>query len=798
MSDNLGNLSTPEEYINYYYPKVKDRLSSRGLQISKVGFIGFIINMMAFTQYDAKMYFDSLFREAFLATADDDENLNLHGTIFGYNPVLANPASVTGNLKVDIESLPPAINIESREISIDGLQVVFDDLTYTLDSTYTIGGDSCEIRKKSGDVIYVPFNSSTNLIPIVDLLQYVTSNSNFVLPYYLIGTFYQKIIELEDDGYVYEISVKIKELDSDEFEDYEVRYIKYFTSGTENVVFARYLTGNKLLLEFGSGTHGKYVSEAQVQVELKITKGSLGNISENTTEPTDGTVRIYESTGSNSSGFNIGPDEIITIEVDYAEAGSDPLTGDDLRNDIIAYIQTRDNMLSETDFYNIMGNYVDDLLLMFKKTNIVENTIYTFLLFRDQYKIPILSKSISILHEEFNPYGRSFVYKPTVTIDGIEYISPFYYEFNSFMRDYPGYIYYEEYSTYFSSIKNLIEIDDDTYVDILPLTLYLEYMPGNSATRMTVRSYQNISEYVMYISIPILDVYVCMDVFDDNIQEYLHVNDVGGIIKDCIDISVEVYSNGVHVLSYSVNDVCLLGDISDILTLKIYEHPTSSWDICGTGGTGGVSTAGTAFAYIDMESHILNIPFMRSDEYTSNPIYYDEKFLASFGSIGGSENRLISDDLQARFLNTEIVDADILTALTVQEHNFELTLPLKLKATVTAYKQQVLDEGIDTLEIIDDLKATLATKLYDDYTGTSVSFYRTQIVDIIHNLTWVKHCEVEIFDSSISETEIPEANFETNDQVTIINNLDKMGAVTYCPVYIWWDLDNLEIILRFE
>ncbi len=795
MSDNLGSLSTPEEYINYYYPKVKDRLSSRGLQISKVGFIGFIINMMAFTQYDVKMYYDSLFREAFLATADNDENLNLHGTIFGYNPLLANPASITGNLKVNVNALPPALNIDSREISISGLKFKFDDLTFTLDSSYTIGSTSCEVRKKSGDVIYVPFNESTQLIPVVDLLQYVTSDINFILPYYLGGTFYQKIIEL-DDGYVYEISVKVKDVDSEEFIDYEVRYIKYFTSGTEKVVFARYLTGNKLLIEFGSGIHGKHISEASVKIQLKITQGKLGNISSNTVKPSNGNIRVYESNDNGGgSGFNVGAEDVITLEADYAEAGSDPLSGDDLRNDIIAYIQTRNNMLSETDFYNIMGNYVDDLLLMFKKTNIVENTIYTFLLFRDQYKIPVLSKSISVLHSEFNPNGDTFVYKPTIIIDNIEYISPFYYKFDSFMRDYPGYTYYEEYSTYFSKIDTHLESTETGYVDILPLSLYLEYMPGNNATRITVRSYQTISQYVMYINIPLLEVYECMDVYDDNIQEYMNINDDGGIIKDCIDIIIEVRSNDIQVLSYSVTDICLLGDISDILTLKIYEHPTSAWNICGDGGTGGV---GGPFEYIAMESHILNIPVMRSEDYNSNQIYYDEKFVASFGSIGGDENRLISDDLQVRFLNTEIIPANILANLTVQEHNFDLTLPLKLKATVTAYKRQVLDEGIDTLDIVDDLKATLATKLYDNYTGTSVSFYRTQIVDIIHNLTWVKHCNVTVFDSSDPEIEIPEANFEMNSQIKIINSLDKLTAVTYCPVYTWWDLDNIEITLKFE
>ena len=455
-------------------------------------------------------------------------------------------------------------------------------------------------------------------------------------------------------------------------------------------------------------------------------------------------------------------------------------------------------MLSETDFYNIMDKYVDDCLLMFKKTHIVENTIYIYLLFRDKYKVPILSKSVSILHRDFNPNELYYVYKPTMVIEGVEYISPFFYKFDTFMRHYPGYIYYEEFSTYFSSIIQVLDGSEvDASIDVVPLSLYFEYIPGNNTTRMTVRSYQNISDYVMYINIPILEVYSCIDVFDDNIQEYYYSSEYGGIIDICMDVSIELYQAGVHILTYSVKDVCLMGDVSDILTLKIYEHPSSNWDIYGTGDTGGTGGVGP-FTFIDMESHILNIPVMQRSDYETDPSYYDQKFMASFGSIGGDENRLISDDLQVRFLNTEIVKDEILAKLTVQSLNFNIKLPFKLRATVTAYKQHVLDNNIDTLLLLDDLKATLATKLYDKYTGTSVSFYRTQIVDIIHNLTWVKHCDVSVFDSSDPEVEITNANFETYDQISIIDNLNKFNAVTYCPVYIWWDLDDIQITLRFE
>ena len=71
---NLATL-TPEEYSNYFFNALKDELSVYELQASKVGFIGFLINLLSNTTYDSKVYKDVLFKEAFPATAQIDDKV---------------------------------------------------------------------------------------------------------------------------------------------------------------------------------------------------------------------------------------------------------------------------------------------------------------------------------------------------------------------------------------------------------------------------------------------------------------------------------------------------------------------------------------------------------------------------------------------------------------------------------------------------------------------------------------------------------------------------------------------------
>lgn len=72
---NLSKL-TPEELTEFFMNGLKTELGVYDLQANKVGFLGYLVNMLGNITYDSKIYKDMLFNEAFPATArQDDESI---------------------------------------------------------------------------------------------------------------------------------------------------------------------------------------------------------------------------------------------------------------------------------------------------------------------------------------------------------------------------------------------------------------------------------------------------------------------------------------------------------------------------------------------------------------------------------------------------------------------------------------------------------------------------------------------------------------------------------------------------
>lgn len=69
---NLSTL-TPEEFAEYFMSALKSELNVYDLQANKVGFLGFLVNLLGNVTYDSKVYKDTLFKEAFPATAQQDD-----------------------------------------------------------------------------------------------------------------------------------------------------------------------------------------------------------------------------------------------------------------------------------------------------------------------------------------------------------------------------------------------------------------------------------------------------------------------------------------------------------------------------------------------------------------------------------------------------------------------------------------------------------------------------------------------------------------------------------------------------
>lgn len=395
---SVVNFKTPQEFINYYSNELKTELGVYDLQINKLGFIGFLLNMLGHTNYDAKQYYDSLFKEAFVATSQETENLYFHSSIYGYLPTFAVPSTAYGSVIFDFASLPDMLpGVIKREVIIGGDELVgFDDNGYKFssDSTYkfvqTTDGYSVIVTTKDGKVTQLPSATSEISAPFQNFQQYETQTFNITLPNYDFGTYYPYSIEISS-GHIADIKVLVTAKNSSTTEEYSVTYVKYFEESNSKTVFLRKLTSTKFIVEFGSGIRGIYIPSANVSITVTVTEGAKGNLNKSSVFSTSNyltTINYYDATYSNKiETLPIqNASKYIKMSFQYSKDGTDPLSGDDLRYDIINHIQSYDMLLDETDFYNITQKYMNDFKFLFKKSNLTENIFYLCRSFRDKYQ----------------------------------------------------------------------------------------------------------------------------------------------------------------------------------------------------------------------------------------------------------------------------------------------------------------------------------------------------------------------------------------------------------------------------
>ena len=166
--------------------------------------------------------------------------------------------------------------------------------------------------------------------------------------------------------------------------------------------------------------------------------------------------------------------------------------------------------------------------------------------------------------------------------------------------------------------------------------------------------------------------------------------------------------------------------------------------------------------------------------------------------------RFPNDEVQYRFLNTDIIQDFVLRNSTVQDYDFNLQLPLKLKVKII-YDQDYLDNNvINLMEEKEKLYLELATKLQNSYTGNMIKIYNSQLIDFIHsNRPYIKSVKVFMYD--FNDTEILNG-LESVSEMTTMENLQKevfeldtskIHILNYFPHYFYWDVNNLEINYSF-
>jgi hypothetical protein len=196
--------------------------------------------------------------------------------------------------------------------------------------------------------------------------------------------------------------------------------------------------------------------------------------------------------------------------------------------------------------------------------------------------------------------------------------------------------------------------------------------------------------------------------------------------------------------------------------------------------------------YIDY--YIINIPLLSYDKYIEDPEFYLDKSKQFIVDHNIQGKRMVSDNLQFRFLDTLTVPAYYLENFTVQKYDsFDIKFPLNLSVDVIVDSEIVVNEKINLAEKKDNFLLMIADWLQKTHTGTKICFYNSQVADLIHtDQVWIKSVETVLTDAN--GTIIPNG-IETIPDLEGLENIrdNKLAIIKYSSWFWYWNVDEISM-----
>lgn len=781
---NINNLTDPKEFSEYYYEKLKEQLNVTDLNLNKLGFVGFFIDLLGNVQYDIKQYYDNLFNESFPISARDNLNLLYHSNVYGFNPELATPSKIIGRFKIN-ESLMVNNPVIKREVFFNNISFRINDLLFNVDSLYKV------VYTKTKDDYYVinveiqnndqyditPVLTSNITINAVGVLQYDKQQSRIAIPKYPYGSYYIHSVPLDD--YLYELKVEVEDPETNEFEEIQMHYSKLYTINStvskEKHGFYSINSSNSLEITFGSGISGTYLPDVNVRLTIKTTKGAKGNINKTSIEKLGGTLIIYDYDNDDKliQQNTISANAYIGIDIDSSVDGKDPYADDDLRDNLLKYIQTRNNLVSDTDFHNNLNSILKYSEILFKKNTISENIIYLYTIIQNKYLNPVYTLTLpilkSLLDEQlyFNN-DKQYLVIPEFDISNKLYVCPFYFEYNSFFNTYDGYVFQKDVNFY-PSVSPMLDISNS---NLLPTDLFLNlvYNHVNDSTAIYVKTKTDFFldetiDITVSLSCKLLNI---SNQFLMPEEDYFYFEYTGGVIIDPALIYIDIYitkpTGTVNHYGYQFELVQNVNKESDNLRLKTY--------------------------FDGQTQYVVSVPLIEKNEYIRDTKFYSNLIQNYFKDIRLKENRMISDEVQFRFLNTYLCESKFNEHLFKQEYFNDIYLPFKLEIRLTFSKFEVVTSNLNVNNIVAKIHIALSKFLLDNTTGTRLKFYKSKLVDIAFNFEGVKAVNVKLKDTNDQEILID--GLETNEKDIFLKQIEKSLYLEYCPIFWWFDLNNIK------
>jgi len=353
------------------------------------------------------------------------------------------------------------------------------------------------------------------------------------------------------------------------------------------------------------------------------------------------------------------------------------------------------------------------------------------------------------------------------------------------MNWYNGYLFYDDFIMLFSRTMEKLQNH------VIPqFQLNILYNYEKFRTEFYVISPQSSEDYAILVTIPGTSINKQQAVRLDENEFYIEYTDgLYGIFSDPIIFEIEIYYS-------DESDVILsdLGMLARAETSEFYQLQR-------------VADQLKLLNYITEtnEEYVLSIPVIEKEKYLSHRVNVDLEVLSNIYKNNIEGRRFPNDEVQYRFMNTDVIKSLYLKCSTIQHYEFDLKLPLQLSVQIIYDSEYLKSNLVDLPKEKENLYLEIAKLLQNEYSGNEITFYNSQLIDFIHsNRPFFKSVEVLITDSSDTiitngiesydeEQTMENIQNEINDNI----HLKKIDILSYFPHFFYWDVDNIQFTYSF-
>lgn len=788
-------------------------LELENVDLTKSSFLSFMVETLSTITSNVLFYQISTYKEFFLTKAQLPESIYNLAAYLGYNAEMATPATLDILFAVPLTFDDPTSTFTIPEgFIVKGTDDISFSSYWSTKVTVTNNSSVTVVLTEGTKVFNMPVTIIDQVAYFVlPFLQYFTNIQEFQINEDL--QVYQFIsLEVEVDGEISDITVEVKEQGQAGYTTYtEVASLFLMESTTKGYVIRR--TDDGFRLQFGNGLIGYQPSGgSSIRVTTQLTKGADGNVVSGTVRQGE---RIYTTT---LAGINQVVNYTIT-NTGPAINGEDEESLDEIRRNAITNLTALERLVSENDYVN--ANVIIDnsplnqnSLPVLKRSDIKVNEISLFTTLNFDGEI-VPSRNV------FDTFASTYVPKQTIiTHNGVQYYTIFdmFIEVLNSLATY-SYIVTEieltpvlvtNYgSDYDISITNLTvsqngpaaeftltyttsETDADlTECEIEILETGQDYDMVNDSTAdqftfifsdYTVLP-SNENTYYFTISHPsdgLVAQYQATFTFRKDLSDFSTsnvVSDTTGYIVYDIPVIKKTWYDSIDTTLF---ETTVLQKLITEVVFKDYKMLTDFVNFKLANTTGEMENMQLNDVDILAVEDILSVP------PTSGSLGDRFIVLNGQGSFANHENEIaVIDDATAMTFTfiTPKSDQIVYVNNKAQKYIFSVTgwvvpnydIPLVLEIDV--FKSSTYSGTNGNLR---DAVRDAVTDAFTSRFGINQDIYRSEIIDVVQEVTGVDHCVLRQPESSVF------FNFDIND-------FEQETLLRYGPEYVYFDEDNMII-----